>query len=606
MPEKMFQPHYSLKADITAHFGFKVRERGSGMDKSCAICTHCQTTIKYSGNTTNLRVHLQRHHLDKLVLPPPKKSLDPKQRTLESQISRLASNCPHALKITDTIVHYICQGLCPYSVVGSPGFRLMINTLDQPPRVALTCDGWTSRATESYVTITSHFINEHWELISNVLQTRAMHESHTGTNIAELLSAALEEWDIASKNPAIVTDNAANMSIAVELTGMLHFKCFAHTLNLSSKRALKLPVVARLLGRVRRISNFFRRSTTASHVLSQKQKLLRLPEHKLIIDVVTRWNSAHDMLQRFLEQQPAISAALLSSEVRKTEKEVCTLSESDITSAEDIVDAMKPMKVATLVMSKESTPTLSVVAPLHAQLIHDLQESPSDSTLVKEIKAAICEDLSKRYKDEHKETMYLCSAPDPQFKALPFLPDHQQDLHEKVDLEIMTEVMPVEQDDSEEVKKHNCAAGPPPKRTKDMYSLADLLGPTYCAGTAARQRTTQDHAEEEVTRYKEAPALSLSEGNPLSWWKKHQNEYPLMSQLAKMYMCIPETSVSSECVFLTAGDTVREVHSTCVDILDYLKFTFSHFYKGRGSFWNYAISVHRGPSGSGRLLGINK
>ncbi|XP_055081736.1 E3 SUMO-protein ligase ZBED1-like [Periophthalmus magnuspinnatus] len=240
------------------------------------------------------------------------------------------------------------------------------------------------------------------------------------------------------------------------------------------------------------------------------------------------------------------------------------------------MDAMKPMKVATLVMSKESTPTLSVVAPLHAQLIHDLQESPSDSTLVKEIRAAICEDLSKRYKDQHKETMYLCSALDPRFKALPFLPDHQQDeiymrviaeagrIHDsfqkEVDLEIVTEVMPVEQDDSEEVKE-NCAAGPPPKRTKDMYSLADLLGPTYCAGTAVRQRTTQDHAEEEVTRYKEAPALSLSEGNPLSWWKEHQNEYPLMSQLAKMYLCIPGTSVSSERVFSTAGDIVTTQRS---------------------------------------------
>ncbi|KAJ0067087.1 hypothetical protein NL108_011027 [Boleophthalmus pectinirostris] len=93
---------------------------------------------------------------------------------------------------------------------------------------------------------------------------------------------------------------------------------------------------------------------------------------------------------------------------------------------------------------------------------------------------------------------------------------------EEAELETVTEEMPVEEDDSEEVKEDNCAAGPPPpKRTKDMCSLADLLGPTYSAGTAVRHRTTQDRAEEEVTRYKEAPALSLSEGSPLSWWKEH-------------------------------------------------------------------------------------
>lgn len=223
------------------------------------------------------------------------------------------------------------------------------------------------------------------------------------------------------------------MAIAAELTGMLHFKCFAHTLNLASQRALKLPNVARLLGRVRRITSLFRRSTTASHVLRQKQNLLQLPEHKLITDVVTRWNSAHNMLERFLEQQPAISAALLAGEVRRSEKDICTFSESDITCAEEIVDAMKPMKVATLFMSQESTPTLSVVAPLHAQLLNDLQVIPSDSTLVKEIKSAISEDLGKMYKDQQKETLYTCAAMDPRFKALPFISDEErQDIYMRV------------------------------------------------------------------------------------------------------------------------------------------------------------------------------
>lgn len=457
---KLFQPPSSLKADVWTHFGFKANEGNQGIDKSNAVCKHCQVSVRYTGNTTNLRSHLQRHHAEKLASPSPLKTReDPKQTTLDSMTTKHPPTSLRAQRITDSVVHYISRGLCPYSVVENPGFRLMLNTLDpryliptrrymtdvavprmyakvkdsvksalnSAPRVALTCDGWTSRATESFVTITCHYVSEEWEIVSHVLQTRAMHESHTGSNIAELLKAALEEWDLVAKDPAIVTDNAANMSIAAELAGMLHFKCFAHTLNLASQRALKLPLVARLLGRVRRISTFFRRSTTASHVLRQKQKLLELPEHKLITDVVTRWNSAHDMLERFLEQQPAVSAALLSSEVRKTEKEVCTLCESDITSVEEIVDAMKPMKMATLVMSKESSPTLSVVAPLHAQLINDFQESLSDCEIVKEIKAAISTDLSKRYMDQQKETMLVCSALDPRFKALPFLSDDERE-----------------------------------------------------------------------------------------------------------------------------------------------------------------------------------
>lgn len=65
-------------------------------------------------------------------------------------------------------------------------------------------------------------------------------------------------------------------------------------------------------------------------------------------DVVTRWNSAFDMLHRFLEQQPPICATLLSAEMTKPKNEVCTFRESDITSVEEFANDMKPVKVARL------------------------------------------------------------------------------------------------------------------------------------------------------------------------------------------------------------------------------------------------------------------
>ena len=60
--------------------------------------------------------------------------------------------------------------------------------------------------------------------------------------------------------------------------------------------------------------SYFHLSSVACAVLKEKQKMLSLPEHKLIIDVQTRWNSALDMLTRFLEQQAAVHAALTSKE----------------------------------------------------------------------------------------------------------------------------------------------------------------------------------------------------------------------------------------------------------------------------------------------------
>jgi len=122
------------------------------------------------------------------------------------------------------------------------------------------------------------------------------------------------------------------------------------------------------------------------------------------------------------EQQPTTHAALHLAEVRKKEKDICTLREADTTAAEEVT-AMKPIKVATLVMSEETTPTLSVVAPLLIQLIHDLQDSPTDSNLTKEIISAMCQDL-KSYLN--KETLYVAAAIDLRFKALPFLSEVQR------------------------------------------------------------------------------------------------------------------------------------------------------------------------------------
>lgn len=172
-------------------------------------------------------------------------------------------------------------------------------------------------------------------------------------------------------------------------------------LHTPSQRALKLPAVARLLGRVRRVTGFFHQSAIGLHTLQEKQKLLELSAHRLITDVSTRWNSAHDMVERFLEQQPAITAALISAEVRKGDKDICTFPESDISNAEEFVQALKAMKVATCVLLDESNPTLSVVAPLLAQLLQDTQEMIGDPPFIKEIKEAVHQGMRLRRRRPH-------------------------------------------------------------------------------------------------------------------------------------------------------------------------------------------------------------
>ena len=57
---------------------------------------------------------------------------------------------------------------------------------------------------------------------------------HTGVNIASRLKIVAEEWNIPDDHiVAIVHDNAANMTVAVEEVGWNDVGCFGHTLQLA-------------------------------------------------------------------------------------------------------------------------------------------------------------------------------------------------------------------------------------------------------------------------------------------------------------------------------------------------------------------------------------
>lgn len=157
---------------------------------------------------------------------------------------------------------------------------------------ALTSDIWTSRQALGYITVTCHFIDSSWKLRSMVLSTSHLTNDHTAENIADVLQSIAEEWGIDNKVVAIVTDNASNIVAAVRLSGWKHIPCFAHTLNLVVTDSLAsdscLPDIQK---KCRDIVSYFHRSCKASERLTSIQTRLHLDNHKLIQEVVTRWNS---------------------------------------------------------------------------------------------------------------------------------------------------------------------------------------------------------------------------------------------------------------------------------------------------------------------------
>ena len=263
--------------------------------------------------------------------------------------------------------------------------------------------------------------------------------------------------------------------------GMEHFPCFAHTLQLSIKNGLNVSQVQRVLGRCKKLVEHFKKSTKETYKLREKQEMLKLPQHKLIQDCVTRWGSTLAMLERLMEQQAAIAAVLMEGKVRHLMPEGEEWSVIEL-----LVEVLRPFQQATEAVKY---PTLSTVKPLLYKLLErTLKIEDSDSATAKKVKTAIKKDLEERYQTAAlKRLMNVATYLDPRYKELPFLsPSSTRNVIDQVEDELLD--MPSQPEEAQEAYKK--------KRLKDhrQKSKRKALLPNFleiCFNTRVIHAPTQ-------------------------------------------------------------------------------------------------------------------
>ena len=102
--------------------------------------------------------------------------------------------------------------------------------------LAITTDLWTSLTTDSYNGITVHYFNPKTEkLESKILDCAPFEVPHTGEELKKDITRVLKEFAIEEKIATAVSDNAANIKLAIRGIGVDWLGCIAHTLNLIFK-----------------------------------------------------------------------------------------------------------------------------------------------------------------------------------------------------------------------------------------------------------------------------------------------------------------------------------------------------------------------------------
>ena len=382
----------------------------------CILC-HPQKDFAFHGGTTNLREHLSSKH------PLEYKAETKKQTTLFDYTKH--SRCSEARKrnITSLILDMVAIDLRPLRLVEGEGFNKLMEYLEpgykvpsamhmasllhrkykagyerlkeilkvDPSAISLTTDLWTSIANDSFITVSAHFISPDWDMCSVVLCTSAFPERHTGAEISQKLIDIAEESEISQKVACIVHDQGSNMVLTMKLLsdekGWNTLRCSAHCLQLSINAGLSsVSVIDCMIGAAKKLVGHFRHSVVASEALKQRQEQMGIPQKKLVQSCLTRWNSVYEMMLRLLEMRWPISAVIMDETVTKRVYWYLDLKSEQWTLMEELVEVLKPLKVATTFLQYEHNSSLSCILPIIHGLDLSLQPTSDYSTSVQQFK----------------------------------------------------------------------------------------------------------------------------------------------------------------------------------------------------------------------------
>ncbi len=169
---------------------------------------------------------------------------------------------------------------------------------------------------------------------------------------------------------------------------------------------MKDPRIERAMGLCKTLVGCFSYSWRRKRELSEAQKQLCLPDHKLKTKCSTRWGSRQAMVRRILEQSSDRKARHLLPTCQ--DLEVLEAVDKTLTPLADFTDALS---------GEQYVSVSSVKPPLHLFQSSVLAVKEDDSDLIRTIKSKIVGYLEEKYNDQKTQDLLdIATTLDPRFK----------------------------------------------------------------------------------------------------------------------------------------------------------------------------------------------
>jgi len=447
-------------------------------------------------------------------------------------------------------------------------------SLREADSISLTTDLWTSNQNIQYMCLVAHYTDVNWILQCRVLNFVELDPPHTGLVIANAVFDCLLEWKIEDKIMSITLDNASNNDGAItNLKAKLlarkntkfdpsyfHVRCAAHIVNLVVNDGLQ-PIET-LISNLRNTMKYFKKSPTRIYKFVEVCNNYSVKDGKgLSLDVKMRWSSTYKMLESCIDYKEAFG-----NYVEVDQKYQWKPTPSEWKLFGKLKPILGQMAGATIVFSGTAYPTANVFYPYIVNVKIVLREAQkSGDPYLMSMADAMLDKFDKYW--EKNNLMVIATILDPRFKMRyitwcfgEIYPPYRC-MKELVDINAELEDLYMKYSKLVDNGKGSAQSSCSSRDT--CTSLASVVPTRF---QSFLQSNSTEVSKSQLLIYLEEANVSIDDKtfDLLNYWKVNSNahRFPLLAAMAKSFLAVPASSVSSEPTFSTGGRILDDYRSS--------------------------------------------
>ncbi|XP_071712401.1 zinc finger BED domain-containing protein RICESLEEPER 3-like [Rutidosis leptorrhynchoides] len=558
--------------------------------KQYARCTSCGTLLKAQFGTSNMKRHIPKcFSIGESPTPQKRPRLDQSAYREKVAISIIKHGYPFSYvehEATRDLHRFLHSGTktitrdtvkAEVMKIFEREKAILKHKLESITcKICFTSNLWTSITTDSYMSLTAHYVDDSWALRKEVLSFRVIPPPHSGTLLAEYMINILKDWGMEKKVFTITLDDASYDTCFVDTlktrltnNGLLckgdfmNICCGAHVLNLIVQSALE--VIQSAIEKVRKSVKYVRGSETRKTRFAECIKHLSLQCGRHVRqDIVTRWNSTFLMLDCALVYQRAYERLQSVDNDFKT----CP-TQAEWTRIETIKKFLEPFYVMTTLFSRSHYPTSNLyfhnVWRIQRHIQKEMKNSdPIISKMAHEMKVKF-----DKYWESYSKVLSFAVILDPRYKVkmVEYCFDKLgiKDKHLKAKVESVVNGLKKlykEYQTRSDVMHDSSVGGGSSEVGKGVLDESDESD-DLDGFDSYMSKFSNSNEKSELDEYLVEPPLDRKlDFNILHYWRDNQGRYPQLARMARDVLSIPITTVFSDSSFSIGGQILSKYRSS--------------------------------------------